>query len=308
MKNKRARFLFFLTFLVFHSTAFSQGWRGQGRLTGVVLNQDGHPIEGVRVKLFSLRGQSGFELFTDAKGEWRANYIRGGSWNIDFEKSGYAPKRITTNIQEVTNNPPLKIVLQKIEGLAMADEIRRELSEGNRLFEEKKFEEAVAIYEKLLAENPEIYVLNKNIGNAYFELEKYDLAEQYYRKILEKEPGNPECLLLIGNCYANRGQIEEANRWYEQIAFDKLTDPTVLFNLGSQFYSQSKFEEALRYYRRAIEIQPDFLDAIYQLGLTYIALGRFPEARETFENYLHYDHQSARAAQVKEFIEYLKKK
>lgn len=308
MKKKTAILIPFFYLLLTNSLALSQGWRGQGRLTGIVFDQDGKPLEGVKVKLFSLRGQSGFELLTDGKGEWKANYIRGGGWNIDFEKPGYAPNRIIVNIQEVTNNPPIETRLQKIEGLIITEELREALNEGNRLFDEKKFEEAIAVYEKLLAQNPDIYIINKNIGNAYFELQKYEQAEQYYQKILKKEPDNAEIILLIGNCYANRGQNEKAMEWYNRIEFEKITDRMVLFNLGSQFYSQSKFEEALKYYRRAVEIENNFLDAIYQLGLTYIALGRYADALDAFENYLKHDSDSERANQVKGFIEFLKKK
>jgi len=308
MKIKKSSFSFALILFFLAVPAFSQGWRGQGRLTGVVLDQDGRPLGGVKVKLFSLRGQSGFELVTDAKGEWKANYIRGGGWNLDFEKAGYAPKRITTNIQEVTNNPPLEIRLQKVEGLVITDELRKALNEGNKLYEENRLEEAIAIYENLLAQNPDLYILNKNIGNAYFKLEKYDVAEKYYQKILDQEPGNAEALLLIGNCYANRGQNEKAMEYYGRIEFEKISDPTVLFNLGSQFYSQSRLDEALKYYRRAVEIKKDFLDAIYQLGLTHIALGQYTEARETLENYLKLDSASGRANQVREFLEFLRKK
>jgi thioredoxin-like negative regulator of GroEL len=299
---------FVLLFLMALSLLHAQSWRGQGRLKGVIVDQDGRPLEGVMVKLFSVRGQSGFEVMTNAQGEWFANYIRGGGWDINMEKTGYLPKTITTNIIEVTNNPAIQTQLQKVEGLVITAEIKAELIAGNKLFEEKQYEAAAAAYANILAKNPDIYIVYLNIGNCYFELQKYDLAEEAYKKILEKDPKNAEALLLVGNCYSNRGDNEKAMDWYGQIAYDKIRDQMVLFNIGSKFYSQSKFDEALRYYAQAVEIQPDFTDAIYQVGLTHLAMNRYKEAIGVFENYLKYDPDSERAGQVRGFIEFLKTK
>ena len=288
--------------------AYSQVYRGQGRLTGIVTDQDGKPLEGVKVKLFSLKAQAGFELVTDAKGEWKANYIRGGGWDIDFDKAGYMPRRMTTNIPETTQNPPVEVKLQKIQGLVITEELKTALNQGNKLFADQKYEEAVRVYEGILTNNPDAYIIYKNIGNCHFQLQQYDKAEENYKKVLEKDPTNSEVMLLIGNSYANRGENEKAMEWYNKIDFEKITDQTVLFNVGSSYYSQSKFEEALKYYKRAVEIQKDFTDAIYQLGLTYLALGNNQEAIANFENYLKYDSDSQKASQVKGFLDFLKKR
>jgi tetratricopeptide (TPR) repeat protein len=299
---------FALCLFLSSAALFSQSYKGQGRMTGVVTDQAGKPLEGVKVKLFSLKGQSGFELVTDAKGEWKAIYIRGGGWNLDFEKSGYMPKKISTNIEESFRNPVVDTKLQKAEGLVITEELKAALKQGNQLFEGKKYEEAIQAYEDLIAKNPDAYVIQKNIGNCYFELQKYDKAEDSYRKVLDKEPQNAEIMLLVGNCYANRGDNDQAMEWYNKIQFENIKDQAVLFNIGSKFYSQSKFEEALKYYKRAVELKTDFLDAIYQLGLTYIALQNTPDAVQVFESYLKLDADSPKAAQVKGFLEYLKKK
>lgn len=286
----------------------AQGYKGQGRITGVVTDQDGKPLPGVKVKLFSLKGQSGFETETDQDGQWKANYIRGGTWNLDFEKPGYMPKKLSAEVKEFGRNKPIEIRMEKMEGLVITDELKAALSEGNTLYEAQRYEEAIAAYQAIVEANPDAYVIYKNIGNCYFQLQKYEEAEKYYQKILEKEPENADALLLIGNTYANRGQDEKAMEWYDKIEFEKITDPAVLFNLGANFYKESKLDQALKYYRKAVEINPDFLDAVYYLGLTYLAMNNNPEAVASFEKYLKLDSCSERAGQVKGFIEFLKKK
>jgi tetratricopeptide (TPR) repeat protein len=290
------------------SLVLAQSYRGQGRLKGKVTDEAGKPLEGVKVALYSLKGQSGFELATNAQGEWVANYIRGGGYNIDFAKVGYEPRRISTSIPEQSNNPPIDIKLKKMEGLVITDELKAALNSGNRLFEEKKYEEAAKVYEDTIAKNPDAYIIYKNVGNCWFELQQYDKAEAAYQKVLEKEPANPDILLLIGNCYANRGEADKAMEWYNKIEFEKISDPTVLYNIGTNYTKQSKFEDALKYYKRSVEVQKDFLDGLYQLGLTYITMGKNAEAIPPFEDYLKYDSDSPRAGQVKSFLEFLKKK
>lgn len=299
-----------LILFVFISAAFifPQGYKGQGRIQGIVTDEQGKPLEGVKIKLFSLKANAGLETVTDAEGKWRVNYVRGGGWNLDFEKLGYAPHKLSTQILESGQNKPIDVKLKKVEGLIVTEELKAGLAKGNALFDEKKYDEAAAVYEELIKTNPEAYIVYQNIGNCYFQMEKYDRAEEYYKKVLEKDPKNAEAVLRIGNCYTNRGDMDKALEWYNKIEFDKITDQMVLFNIGSDFYRQSRFDEALKYYKRAIEIQNDFTDAIYQMGLAYIALQNNAEALKAFESYLTHDADSARAGQVKQFIEFLKKK
>jgi len=294
--------------LLLPTIVLSQGYKGKGKIIGYVYDEEGNPLEEVKIKLYSLKGHSGFETTTDSEGKWRALYIRGGAWNIDFEKAGYMPKKLSANINEYDKNPNIEVKLEKIEEMVITEELKEELREGNKLFDEERYEEAIEAYKIIVEEFPDAYVIHKNIGNCYFQMEKYDQAEEYYRKVLEKDPSNNEIMLLIGNCYANRGDSEKALEWYNKIEFEKIDDPMVLFNIGSNFYAQSKFKEALKYYKKAVDIQNDFLDAIYQLGLVYLTLESYKESVEVFNNYLKHDQDSERASQVKGFIEFLKEK
>ncbi len=299
--------IFSILMLVICAFVLPQGHKGKGRVKGYVYDQEGNPIERVKVKLFSLRGQSGFETMTDSKGCWVAAWIRGGSWNIDFLKAGYEPKKISAEFYETKRNPEVEISLKKIEGLALTKDLLGELEKGNNLFEEEKYEEAIVIYKKILDEFPDAYAVSKNIGNCYFQMEQYDLAQQYYQVVLDKEPDNNEMKLDIGNCYANRGEQEKALEWYNKIKFEEINNITVLFNLGTHFYNLSQYPEALKYYKKAVEIQSDFLDGLYQLGLTHLTLRQHQEAIEVFKTYLEKDPDSERASQVRGFLEYLKK-
>lgn len=305
---KKVKLLIILVLFVC-SLVFSQVWTGQGRQIGFVYDEEGNPLEGVKVKLFFVKMKSGFELTTNAKGKWVAIGVKGGTWHLDFEKQGYETKRISWNILDFRQvNPPVEVKLKKLEGLVVTDDLKEDFKKANMLFEEGKYDEAIEIFAAVIEAFPNVYIVNLNIGDCYFQKKNYDEAEKFYKKILENDPKDHMALLGIGNCNINRGDDEKALEWYSKIEFEKIEDPTVLFNVGTIFYNNSKYEEALKYYKKAVEIKEDFLDGIYQLGLAYLTLGKNSEALNEFENYLKHDPDSERASQVKGFIKYLKKK
>jgi Tfp pilus assembly protein PilF len=286
----------------------AQDYKGKGRVSGFITDEQGKPIEGVRVKLFSLKANEGFEVKTDKDGKWTAAWIRSGGWNIDFDKLGFEPKKIVIEISESKKNPEVTITLKKVEGLVITDEVKDLLTKGNELFEQKKYDEARAVFEDMVTKFPDVYPIYRNIGNCYFAQEKYDLAEQNYLKVLEKDPKNVPTILAIGNCYSNRGDSAKALEWYGKVDLEKIDDPIVLYNLGTNYYNSGKFEDALKHYQKAVDKQKDFTDGIYQMGLSYLNVQKNAEAIAAFENYLKIDPDSPRAAQVKAFLEYLRKK
>ena len=78
------RYPFFLMLILLTClVVFSQVWKGKGRLGGSVSDEEGNPLEGVKVKLVHARHQAGFEVFSDAEGKWQASWMRSGAWDID---------------------------------------------------------------------------------------------------------------------------------------------------------------------------------------------------------------------------------
>jgi len=306
---KRTGFILFLcVFFLVSLSLTAQTYKGKARITGFVFDQDGTPIEGVNIKLFSMRAGAGFEIKSEKDGKWTAAWLRGGGWNLDFEKFGYEPKMISVSIQEMGKRlPPIEIRMKKVEGMVVSDDLKAELMKGNEFFNAGQFQEAIGVYTKMLEENPDIYILNKNIGNSYFEMEDYAQAMTFYQKILDQDPDDGAAKIAIGNCYANQGENETALEWYNKVEFDSIQDATVLYNTGTVLYNSGNYSEALRYYQRSVEIQSDNLDGIYQLGLCYLTMGNKDESIKNFEKYLEMDADSDRANQVRGFLDYLRR-
>jgi len=292
---------------LFSLSALSQDYSGMARTGGIVTDEEGNPIEGVKVKLFCLKTESGFEKFTDNKGVWKASWIKGGIWHIDFEKVGYNPKNISTELSELQKNPQIPTVLIKSDGTFMTKSVKEDFDKGYILYEEGNYNEAIEVFNKVLEDYPDAYIVNMSIGDCFFQMEDYAEAEESYLKVLENDPENHDVKIAIGNSYINRSENDKALEWYKKIKIDNITDTVVLYNIGTYFYNNSQVPDAIVYYEKALELKEDFLDVIYKYGLAQLSLEKNDLALNEFEKYLKYDPDSERAEQVKRYIEYLKK-
>jgi len=293
----------------FMVSLYSQtGTQGKGRAKGIVTDEKtGQPLEGVIIKLYSVKAQKYYTPSpkTDSEGRWSALYLRGGAWNLDFEKNGYETKKTTYAVNELpgSKSVDIEIKLRKVEGMSMTDEISGQLDKGNVLFIEKKYAEALASYNEILNKNPDVFIILKNIGNCYFAMEKYDQAVATYEKLYEKQPNSVEVLTLIGNAYLNAKNIGKAMEWYQKIPLEAINDTTALFNIGVNLINNNKSDLALNYFKKAVELDAEFAAGFYQLGMTYTALNQFPEALATLKKFMELAPDSPDFATAKAIVD-----
>jgi tetratricopeptide (TPR) repeat protein len=117
------------------------------------------------------------------------------------------------------------------------------------LGEEEAAEQTLAETECLLAEEPDLALA---VGEELLELEEYEDAEWIFERFCLAFPKND-----VG--------------WY---------------NLAFTRESLDEYEDALSAYNTAIDLDPDFADSHRGKGSCLDALGRMPEAIETYQRYL----------------------
>ncbi len=122
---------------------------------------------------------------------------------------------------------------------------RDELNDGNRLYEEGRFEEAHERYLEALREAPDLPLALFNDGNALYESEEYVRALDAYRGAIES--GDPALV---------------APAWY---------------NLGNALYRQQRFGESVEAYRQALRIDPGQIDYKHNLELALEQQSEQPE-------------------------------
>jgi tetratricopeptide (TPR) repeat protein len=287
--------------------------RGQARMMGIVLDEEtGQPVEGLTVKAYFPAGAASYSPSprTNKEGRWKIFFIRAGVWNLDFEKVGYIPQKLSYRVvfEMGTKVPEIEVRLKPIKGITVREDILKEVQKADGFYSEKKYQEAIAVYQSILDKYPDFYVIKMNIGNCYFALEDYEKALGAFLEVHEKQPDRGDLLLAIANTYNNWGKQDQAIEWYKKVPVSEIKDIDSAFNTGAVFVTSGNQAEALRYFQKAVEIDSQFADGYYQLGLCHVALGSNPEAVAAFNKFIELAPESPDAATAKAIVETLTKK
>ena len=295
---------------------FSQLTSGRGRMYGTVTEEGtSKPLEGVTVKLFFPRANAYHtpEPKTDAEGKWSVNYVRGGLWNLDFIKDGYETKKISFLVDERAGivKPSIDLKLKKLEGAAAAQSIVEEIKKAAALITENKIDQALTELQTIEAKyqgQAGIEIVYLYMGNCYSQKTDYQKAIEFYLKALEKFPNNRELILCIGNAYGNLNNFDKATEWFNKLSIDDIGNIDTLYNIGVIAYNKGDFDRALTFFQKAIEINPEFTEGLFQLGMTYTALDKPKEAVETLKKFMQLDPQSPNYESAKAVVEAFEEK
>lgn len=132
--------------------------------------------------------------------------------------------------------------------LVFAKDAARAVSQGNKLYKEDKFDQALKLYDEAIIDKPDSAIVNFNKGAAYFKKEDFDTAISSFEKALLSE--------------------------------DKLLESRTNYNIGNAKYALGKLKEnadpascakllgqALDYYKRALDLNPQDEDAKFNYEL-----------------------------------------
>ncbi len=308
---KRYLIIAAVVFFMISISSFSQ--QGRGKIRGLVLDEEtGEPLPEVTVKMYNESLDTYFQPppETDKEGRWSANFLRTGSWKLTFEKVGYAPQEVSYRVIYNPGAPQevLTVGLSKIKGVTIKESIVAKAKQADKLFDEKKYGEAIEILEKIIADNPDAYVLYKSVGNCYFAAEDYEKALEAYMKVYERYPDRADILADIANTYNNMGKKDLAAEWYLKIPLGQIRSIDTAYNAGVLLYNAGKPEEAAVYFRKAVEIDQEFADGYYQLGMASVASNKPEEAIDALTKFLALAPDSPQASTAKSVLEVLEKK
>lgn len=127
--------------------------------------------------------------------------------------------------------------------------------------------------------------LYSSLSNISLRKEDFENAEKWIKMGRERYPDNLDLIFTEANVYLTTGNIPEARRVLElaiekdpenanlhyafAVNFDQMSKDTLYTSEERQF----AYKEATKAYQKAIEIEPDYFDAIYNLGALYFNEG-----------------------------------
>ncbi len=310
--------------LLFSTVNFvlAQSGRGKGRLKGEVLDENGNPIENAKIVITNKEYQGlSFEALSNKKGKWAVIGFGSGMWRVLVTAEGYSPAYIDTDVKQLKTNPEIIISLEKIEQTAhitLQDRTSLDLfDQGNKFFDEKKYDEAISAYEQFLEKNPGSYLVYVNIGNCFIQKNELDTAAQEFNKVLEaikleKDDleGNEiatKAMAGMGEVYLRKGDFENAQKYIKKVLDSFPEDERMTFNMGEIYFSNNKIDEAIHYYELSKQINPTWGKPYLKLGYAYLNKGDFERAKENLKKFIEVDPDSPDVQTAQNILKYLEK-
>lgn len=81
--------------------------------------------------------------------------------------------------------------------IVSANEYQKYITDGNQAYQQKKYQQSVISYQKVIAAGYESADLYYNLGNAYFKMDSIPSAILFYEKALKLQPGDNDILFNL---------------------------------------------------------------------------------------------------------------
>jgi len=299
--------------------AFSQAGHGKGRLGGLLVDPDNKPVAGIKMTLtFSENKNLVFEDTTGKKGEWSFIGLGTGNWTLSASVPGYQPVDQTISVSQLAVNPKVQVVLkkpEKIPGVLQDEKSVELLEQGNQLYKDGKYDEAIAAYQKFQETNPGLYQIQISIADCYREKGEFDKAIALYNEVIGQSASDAtmgrdmaaKALAGIGNSHLKQGRLQEAQGFFEKSIETSPKDEILAYNVGEIYFSNQALDPAIRYFELAAQIKPSWPDPFLKLGYVYLNKADNAKAAESFEKFLALEPEGERAALAKNILGFIKK-
>jgi predicted Zn-dependent protease len=285
------------------SSAMAQP-RGNARLSGKVVDEQGQPLENALVTA-QMTGQSDtLSGKTDKKGEWNIKGAANGEWKIEISKEGLGT---ATEMVEVKGDkaPPLNVTLKKAVDPMVA--VNAKLQEAATLAQGGKIPEARKIYEDLLAKYPLIYQLEGFIARTYAAENNIPAALEHLKVNLEKEPNNVELKLFHAELLMESGDKAGAKAILDAVDMKEVKDPYTFINQAINLINDKKGPEAVELLTKLMAQFPTTNELYYYRGRAYVASDKLEEAKADLEKFVSLSPNAKEAADAKKILDQIKK-
>ena len=141
------------------------------------------------------------------------------------------------------------------------------LAEADKLFDEKKYEEALKIYSSLAT----IYEKGEYLygcAAAYYMLGKYEEVLSYCEKLVDYPSYEFDALILQGKCLVKLSRRREAIEAFKK-AVEIREEGEIYYNIGVCYYEENNLDSAINYYKKAIELCPNLTEAYLKIAKCY---------------------------------------
>ncbi|HEY3380395.1 MAG TPA: sulfatase-like hydrolase/transferase [Vicinamibacterales bacterium] len=133
--------------------------------------------------------------------------------------------------------------------------------------DEKSFERVVAMYRKVVADDPNVIDAWFNLGNVYYRNGKHEEAISYFKRALELKPDYDLPVINMANAYRRMGKDDAALAGYEHYLTIDPKNAHVRYQVGEIYLDKGDETRAEQNFKQALEIDPKEASALNALGV-----------------------------------------
>jgi tetratricopeptide (TPR) repeat protein len=304
--------------LVVSAAAYAQAGRGKARLNGTVTDEKGEPVITATIKIEFEKGGLVDTTTVNKKGEFGFMGLGTGQVMVTASADGFLDTTVTIRVEQLRDGARnfVSLVLKedkekkvRLKDAASLDELEK----GNTLFNERKFDEALVIFQDFAVKNPAVYQIYFNIGDVYREKGEFDKANEQYviAQGLAKEKAD---VVMQAKSFASLGEVclrqekfKEAGDYFTQSIALNPKDEILAYNVAEIFFGRNQTDKAIEYYKLATQIKPEWSEPYLKMGYAYLNKGDMKLAIASLNDFLTRDPESPQAPVVKSLIESLTK-
>jgi tetratricopeptide (TPR) repeat protein len=135
-----------------------------------------------------------------------------------------------------------------------------------------QFKDAVDAYKQAVKLDDDNADIQYALGLSFGKLNRTDEEILAYKRALAMKPDHANAIERLGMVYFKTKRYSDAAAAFEQLKIYKPNEKTYN-SLGESYFEQGKTDESLDAFNNAVSINPDFDQARYNLGRTYLKLG-----------------------------------
>ncbi len=284
----------------------------QGRISGVVNDEFNKPIKAATVTAENSDTNQTFTATTDEKGRFTIIGLRPGTWRFTAEAPGHVSDQGSMPIRVGTPNPPIAFALKKTGapgggalGNLQAKDLQNDLLAADALFNQRRWDDAIAAYKSIMDKAPTLSVINLQIASAYMGKKDYDAAVASYTDLLKIDPNNQNGEVGVAKAYLEKGDRPAALAALTKAAESPAAGRDIFMNLGDLAFDAGDTDGAVKWYQKASQVDPSWGRPWYKLGLSAQKKGDAKGAAGFFNKAVDVDPMSPEAALSKSTLDQL---